>query len=304
MSSIPWNEATERSRALFARLVGVQIDQVATGSAVSPFAGLIAAALPRSKVIASDIEFSSLLWPWLAWDAEIRTVPPDRLAESIDGTTDVVLVSAVSSVTGEVANLDAIVASAKAHNAFVVVDATHACGWLPLDGSHFDALICAAYKWLLSPRGTAFLAVSDELLERLKPLNANWYAPDGFGGAYFGLPMPASRTARRLDLSPVWFSWVGTEPALEALLEVGTDEIHRHNLALANRFRAGLGLGDSNSAIVTAEIPVTEEQLERANVRLLTRDGRIRAAFHLYNNEADVDLALDALQNVAASSPV
>jgi selenocysteine lyase/cysteine desulfurase len=294
-SAVPWNDATERSRQLFGELVGARVDRIATGSAVSPFVGLIAAALPKSRVLASDIEFSSLLWPWLAWDCNVRTVPSTRLAESIDGTTDVVLVSAVSSVTGEVADLDAIVTSARSHGAFVIVDATHGCGWLPLDAERFDAMICAGYKWLLSPRGTAFLTVGDELLERLRPIFANWYAPDGFGGAYFGLPMPASPSARRLDLSPIWFSWIGTAPALEALLGQGVDEIYRHNVALANRFRAGLGLDASNSAIVTAELNATEAQFERAQVRLLVRDGRLRAAFHLYNNEADVERALEAL---------
>ena len=294
-SSIAWNESTERARELFARLVGIHPDRVATGSAVSPFVGVIAAALPKSRVVASEIEFSSLLWPWLAWDCEMRTVPPERLADAVDDSTDVVLVSAVSSVTGEVAPLEAIADAARAHDAYVIVDATHGCGWLPLQADRFDAMICAAYKWLLSPRGTAFLTVSDRLLERLRPIFANWYAPDGFGGDYFGLPMPATSKARRLDLSPAWFSWVGTAPALEALLAEGLETIHARNVGLANRFRLGLGLEESNSAIVTARVPDAETRFERAGIQVLTRDGRLRAAFHLYNDEADVDEALTAL---------
>ena len=293
-SAVPWNDATERSRQLFGELVGARVDRIATGSAVSPFVGLIAAALPKSRVLASDIEFSSLLWPWLAWDCDVRTVPSTHLAESIDGTTDVVLVSAVSSVTGEVADLDESSVCPLARR----IRDRRRDPWRRLAPTGRRTLRCDDLRRVqvaAAPRGTAFLTIGDELLERMRPIFANWYAPDGFGGAYFGLPMPASPSARRLDLSPIWFSWIGTAPALEALLRQGVDEIYRHNVALANRFRAGLGLDASNSAIVTAELNATEAQFERAQVRLLVRDGRLRAAFHLYNNEADVDRALEAL---------
>ena len=68
-----------------------------------------------------------------------------------------VAVSAVQSSTGELAALDDIADAARHHGAMTVVDATHAIGWLPLDASRFDAVACACYKWLMCPRGTAFL---------------------------------------------------------------------------------------------------------------------------------------------------
>jgi len=37
---------------------------------------------------------------------------------------------------------------------------------------HFDAVVCGAYKWLMSPRGSAFLTISDRLLERAVPPGA------------------------------------------------------------------------------------------------------------------------------------
>ncbi|MDI5942833.1 aminotransferase, partial [Micromonospora sp. DH15] len=37
------------------------------------------------------------------------------------------------------------------------------------------------------------------------------------------------------------------------------------------------------------------EKLERAGIRAAVRAGRVRASFHLYTTDADVDLALDAL---------
>ena len=295
----PWCEATERSRELFARLVGVRPDRVATGPTVSSFVALLAAAAPDgTRVITPDVEFSSLLYPWLVQaDRGVRVdaVPLPALADAIDRRTDVVAFSAVQSRDGGMADLDAVVAAAAEHGALTILDATHACGWLPLDASRFDAVVCAAYKWLLSPRGTAFMVVGERLVGRVKPLAANWYSTgDPFGG-YYGPPLRLAETAQRFDLSPAWFSWVGTAPALEVLLEAGVELIHTHNVSLASRFRAGLGLAPSGSAIVSADVPAAEEKLARAGIRAATRAGSLRAAFHLYNTEEDVDAALDAL---------
>ncbi len=267
-----WGEATERSRELWARMAGVAPEQVAVAANVS-----------------------SLVWPFVARGLEVRTVPLRDLADGVDAETDVVAFSAVQSANGEVADLDGVAAAAAEHGALTVCDATHAFGWMPLDASRFDAVAAHAYKWLMSPRGTAFLALGDRLADRVPPLAANWYAAADPRGGYYGLPMRLASSARRLDLSPAWFSWVGTAPALEVVLEIGVEAIRRHNLALANRFRAGLGLEPSDSAIVSAEILGAAEKLERAGIRAATRAGSLRASFHVYNTEADVDAALAAL---------
>ena len=157
-----WTAVTGRARAEFAKLVHADAERVAVGANVSGLVAQIAAALhDGARVLAPEPEFVSLLFPFLA-QAErgvtVEVVPLDRLAQAVDATTDVVAVSAVQSSTGEVAALDDIAAAARHHGALTIVDATHAIGWLPLDASRFDAVACAAYKWLMSPRGTAFLA--------------------------------------------------------------------------------------------------------------------------------------------------
>ena len=297
----PWNVSIDRSRAAFARLVGVEPDRVAVAGAVSELVGLVAAALPPgSRVVAPEGDFTSVLFPWLVQadrGVEVVTVPLSRLAESVAGSrgTTVVAFSAVQSATGELAALEDVLAAAAAVDALTVVDATQAVGWLPLDAGRVDAVACAAYKWLMSPRGTAFMTVSDRLAERLRPHNAGWYAgPDVFA-TYYGTPLRLAEDASRFDVSPAWFCWVGTAPALEALERLTVAAVHDHDVALANRFRAGLGLPPGDSAIVSAAAEGAAERLERADIRAATRAGAVRASFHLYNTEADVDAALDAL---------
>jgi selenocysteine lyase/cysteine desulfurase len=296
----PWGEAVGRARASFARLIGVDPDDVTIGSTVSQLLAPVAAALPPgTRVVAPDIEFTSNLFPWLAAPGvEVETVPAAELADRIGAGTDLVAFSLVQSATGAVAAYDAVVAAARAHGALVVVDATQACGWLPFDGSRADAVVVGAYKWLMSPRGSAFGYLAPGLRDRLTPYAAGWFAGADVHDSYYGAPLRLASSARRFDISPAWFPWVGTAPALELVEEIGVATIGAHNVALANRFLAGLGQPPGDSAIVTVDVPGADEKLRKAGVRAAVRAGRVRASFHVYSTDADVDLALNALTGV------
>ena len=161
-----------------------------------------------------------------------------------------------------------------------VVDATQACGWLPLEGSSFDVVVASGYKWLLSPRGTAYMAVRRERLQDVVPSAAGWFAGEDVHTSYFGGPLRLAQDARRLDTSPAWHCWVGAAPALAILEEIGIGAIHEHNLRLANRFRAGLGLAPGDSALVFVDAGDAADRLERAGIRAAVRNGRLRTSWH------------------------
>src|SRR5919106_961108 len=97
----------------------------------------------------------------------VRTVPLGDLVGAIDRDTDLVAVSAVQSATGEVADLDEIAAAAAEVGTKIFVDATQACGWMPIDASRYDFVVCAGYKWLMGPRGTAFMTVAPQHINTL-----------------------------------------------------------------------------------------------------------------------------------------
>jgi selenocysteine lyase/cysteine desulfurase len=293
-----WGQSTDLARAVFARLVGVEVARVAVGSTVSELIGSVVTALPDgARVVVPDIEFNSTLFPLLVQQRlDVRTVAPAQLADAVAGGAEAVAFSAVQMSTGEVADHQAILAAAHEVGAITLCDATQAIGWLPLEAAGFDALVCSAYKWLMSPRGSAFLAVSDRLLENAVPHSAGWYAGEDVHASYFGPPLRLASNARRLDLSPAWFSWVGTQPALDLVERVGIRAIHAHNVALANRFRAGLGLAPSDSAIVCADLPGAADRLQRAGIVAAVRGGLLRTSWHLYNDQSDVDLVLDVVR--------
>ncbi len=207
----------------------------------------------RLEVLAPEPEFTSLLFPFLAQaergvDGRRRAARPagrgDRRAARTSSPC-----RAVQSSTGEVAALDDIASAARHHGALSIIDATHAIGWLPVDATRFDALACAAYKWLMSPRGTAFMVLDEALADRLTPHQAGWFAANDPLTDQFGPPLRLPETARRFDTSPAWFSWVGTEPALQLLNEIGVETIHaarpQARQPLLRRPRpAGIGLRD------------------------------------------------------------
>jgi selenocysteine lyase/cysteine desulfurase len=295
----PWDHSVDQARERFARLAGVAAAEVAIGATVSGLLGLVATALPAgARVIVPDCEFTSNLFPWLAQadrEVEIVTVPLGQLAEAIDSRTSLVAFSLVQSASGEVSPAAEVTTAARHHGALVVVDATQACGWLPIDATRYDALVTHAYKWLMSPRGASFLYVHPSLRERMRPAAASWYAGEDRDTSYYGPPLRLAAGARQFDTSPAWVSWVGTAPALDVIEQIGIPVIHDHNVRLANRLRAGLGLPPADSAIVSADIPGAEAKLAHAGIRASARAGRTRLACHIYTTDQDVDAALSAL---------
>jgi selenocysteine lyase/cysteine desulfurase len=289
------------ARSSYARLVGVHASAVAVGSQVSVFAGLIAACLPDGgEVLTTAGDFTSILFPFYAQVGRgitVREVPLERIAEEVRPQTNLVSVSAVQSADGRVTDLDALHAACEAYETRVLLDTTQAVGWLPVDASRFAYTVCGGYKWLLSPRGTAYFTVQPELLDDLIPHNAGWYAGDDPWSSIYGAPLRLAGDARRFDVSPAWHAWVGAGPAVGLLADLGTDALHGHALGLANRFRAGVGLEPGDSAIVSVAVDDrADEAMRNARIMASVRAGRLRLSFHVSTSEQDVDRASDLLR--------
>lgn len=293
-----FDEDVRRGREAFGRLAGVPASRVATAGQVSSFVALVAASLPAgARVVVPEGEFTSVLFPFLArGDLDVRLAPLDGLAAAVGAGTALVAFSAVQSADSAIARRDAITAAARAVGARVLVDVTQAVTWMPIDAASADYIVCGTYKWLLSPRGTAFLAGTEEALAALPALHAGWYAGADPWASIYGAPLRLAPDARRLDLSPAWFAWAGTAPALELVEELGVAAIGAHDVGLAAALRAAAGVPENGSAIVSLPLDAAAcERLRAAGVRFSVRDGRARISFHLYNDEDDVGRVLAAL---------
>ncbi|WP_405788446.1 aminotransferase class V-fold PLP-dependent enzyme [Streptomyces sp. NBC_00029] len=291
------------ARASFARLVGVDPERVSVGSAVSTHVGLVAASLPPgAEVLCPEGEFASVINPFVVrGDLKVRFAPLESVAGAVGAGTALVALSAVQSADGRKADLAAVRAAATAHGARMLVDATQAAGWLPFDASPYEYTVTGGYKWLLGVRGASYLTVSRKAQDTLTPLHAGWVAAESMWDSTYG-PMPQlARGARRFDESPAFLAYHASERALALLERIGIENVHAHDTALAARYRAGLaGLGHEpvpgDSAIVSVPgLADRRPALQAAGIATSARAGLLRASFHLYNTEADVDRLLDAL---------
>ncbi|MGW0363590.1 aminotransferase class V-fold PLP-dependent enzyme [Streptomyces sp. NPDC002990] len=296
-------DGVNRVRAAFARLVGVDADRVAVGSAVATHVGLVAASLPAgAEVLVPEGDFASVMNPFVVrGDLKVRFAPLESMAEAVGPDTALVSLSAVQSADGRTADLAAVRAATTAHGARMLVDATQAVGWLPFDASPYEYTVTGGFKWLLGSRGASYLTVSQEAQDTLIPLHAGWLAADSAWDATYG-PMPAlADSARRFDESPAFLAYRAAEPSLALLERIGIEAVHAHDTALAARYRAGLArLGHEpvpgEAAIVSVPgLADRQPALQAAGIITSARAGALRASFHLYTTEADVDRLLDAL---------
>ncbi|WP_326696881.1 aminotransferase class V-fold PLP-dependent enzyme [Streptomyces sp. NBC_01754] len=297
------SDAVDGARAGFARLAGVDPGRVATGGSVAAHVALVAASLPAgAEVLAPEGEFSSVVSPFAErGDLKTRYVPLTGLAEAVRPGTALVAFSAVQSADGRVADLDAVRAAAAAHGARTLLDASQSAGWLPLDAGAYDYTVTGAFKFLMCPRGTSFLTVTEEAQETLPVLYAGRLSAEDRRTSDYGPVRQLASSARRFDEPVAFLAYHGAEHSLAVVAGCGTDALYDHATRLAARFREGLAaLGHAavpgTSAIVAAPgLGDREPGLADAGVLVSNRAGSLRAAFHLYNTEADVDRALDVL---------
>lgn len=315
-----WQERAEECRALFARLLGCPVQDVALQPYVSGAAGLVAANLrPGDRVVVNEIEFASNLWPWLAQrerGVEVALVPVRggrcEVADyeaAIGDRVALVAVSAFQSSNGWRAPLRPLADLAHGAGGMLFVDACQGAGGIRLDPSAdgFDLLAADSYKWLMGPRGAGYMYLSPAARDRLRPNAVGAFNATHPTTTYYGPAMELSETASRFDSSLSWISAAGDREALDLLAKVGIGAIEAHNLALAARFRAGVEELDlatdafpeaERSPIVALNLDdpdAAAARLADAGVVVARRARGVRFSFHVFNNESDVDRALEAL---------
>jgi len=295
-----YDPVIERSRAHYASLVGMPVDRVAQGSQSSVMASVVAAAAPDgAEILCIDGDFSSIIFPFLQRpELRVRSVPQAALADSITDDTWLVVFSLVQSSSGLVADSAAIVEAAARHDTYTFCDVTQAAGVLPVDATPYDVTVCHTYKWLCSPRGVAFMTLSERFDAVLTPLQAGWYAGDDVWQSCYGPSMHLAPTARRFDVSPAWQAWIGAEQSLALFAGLDMLEVWERTSGLGDSLCDALGIEQQHQAIVSWPDASGSDlaKLIAAGIRASGRAGRLRASFHLWNDERDVESVVRALR--------
>jgi selenocysteine lyase/cysteine desulfurase len=293
-----FDDYVRAGREAYAALTGVPVESVAMGGTVSAMLGLVAAAIPDSSRVATLAgEFTSTTFPFAAQAARGITVTefaPDELV-SAAADFDVVTASLVQSANGAVLDVDALRRTVAGTDTLTVIDITQALGWKQIDLGWVDVTAGSVYKWLMAPRGTAWMSLSDRVSQIMTPHVANWYAGEDPWQTIYGLPLRLADSVRRFDASPAWFSALGAGLTLPWLASLDGAAIEAHTVGLANRARTELNLLQQDSAIVSIPIADAADKLRAAGIRASVRAGAVRVGFHIYNTENDLDRLLGAL---------
>jgi len=291
-------EPMRAGRAAYASLIGVEEGQVAIGTSVSSLIGLVAASIPDGARVATlRGEYTSVTWPFAAQAKRGVTVTelPNGRLEDAAGEFDLVAVSLVQSADGALLDVETLRRSVAESGTLTVIDVVQALGWKNVELSWADVAAAASYKWLLAPRGVAWMSLSERMFEALVPHAANPFAGEDLWSSLYGLPLRLAADARRFDASPPWFSVLGAGLSLPWMASLDRPAVEAHTVGLANKLRAELELPPVESAIVSIASAHAADALQRAGIRVSVRAGATRVGFHLYNTDADLDRLLDAL---------
>lgn len=320
-----WVGELERLRARFAAFIGADVEEVAVMPNATVAAAAIATALPfegpRRRVVLGGAEFPTMAHLWQAqsrrgaeivWAGRPDDAMPtvDAYESAIDERTEVVPIAHVCFRNGARLDVPAVTARAHAAGALVLLDDYQHTGTAPLDvhALGVDALVTGTLKYLLGPAGVAFLYVRRGLIERLEPLVTGWFGrrePFAFGLT----PLDWASSARRFETgSPPVPSVYGAVAGMDLLSSLGADVVARQIAHLVDRFSVeardrGFDLitpadPSRRGALVVVranDAPALASALAADGVIASARGNGLRVSFHAYNDDADVDAVLAAL---------
>jgi isopenicillin-N epimerase len=241
----------------------------------------------------------------------------EQFWQGVTPQTRVIYLSHITSPTALRMPVEVICRRARQAGILTVIDAAHSPGQIPVDLKSLDAdvLFGNCHKWMLAPKGAAFLHVKKEIQNRIEPLIVSW----GF------VPTPETTTGSRfIDL----LQWTGTKDhtaaltvpdAIRFMKEHDWDQARNvcHRLLhqaiervcdltklaplypLDSEFYIQMGIAPippSNLAVLKSrlydeykiEVPLTQWQDRQF----------IRISIQAYNDQSDIDALLMALQNL------
>jgi selenocysteine lyase/cysteine desulfurase len=329
----PSDAPAERVRAAAAALIGARADDIALAGAVSHAMATAARNLPLApgtRILHLAREHASNVLPFVqeaaAAGAGVEAVdrrPGETWTEAVlaaigrPGAPPLALaaLSPLHWTDGARLDLDRIAPALRDAGAALVVDATQAAGAMPLDVGAWrpDFLAFPTYKWLLGSYNLAFLYAAPHR-QQGRPIEPNGTNMPG------GAPAPGARRYEMgernnlvtLPMAEAAFALLGrwgipavaarlgwlTARLAEAVRGLGLpvpDAAARAGHILGLRLPGGLPGGLPGDLVA---------RLAAAGVHVADRQGVLRIAPHVYNDEADIARFAAALRTALAALPL
>jgi selenocysteine lyase/cysteine desulfurase len=169
-------------------------------------------------------------------------------------------------------------------------------------------------KYLLGTAGIAFLYVRDSFTRSLVPTNSGWFAQADIAAMDITANRPAPNARRFEAGTPAVVNAYAAEAGLKFLLAVGTPAIEKRNYALTRHCMQRLTeIGwpsvtpaqderrGATVAIPSRDSGGLSKELMKRDIVTSHRDDNIRASFHFYNNDGDVESFIAAMKDLRSS---
>ena len=314
-----------RTRSLAAGVIGASPSEIAILTNTTYGINIAAQAFtwaPGDVVVVHDREFPANIYPWLALEKRgviVRRIAPDGLlpneealiAAIAEPRVKVVSVSWVGFSTGYKSDLRRIGAACREQGVRLVVDAIQGLGadFLSVRDCGIDVLACGGQKWLMSPWGSGFAYVRQELIGTLDPRPVGWMsvkASDDFS-RLIDYDLTWRDDARRFEVLTLPFQDIaGMAASLELLHELGPAAVAARVASLAGEIvdwadtQHGVTLVTPRDparragivSLVTRDSAATSARLHAAGVDHSLREGAIRLSPHVYNTSEEIRRAL------------
>lgn len=182
------------TRATMANFIGCNRDEMVFVPNATTGLNIVARSLKLKagdEVLSCDHEYGALdrTWRFLCEKAGAhyirRHIPlplddPQDVVEAIwNGVTEktrVLFLSHITSPTGVILPVEDLVRRARERDILTILDSAHVPGQIPLNLHDLGCDFASGnfHKWLLAPKGSAFLYARDEVQELLEPLIVSW----------------------------------------------------------------------------------------------------------------------------------
>jgi selenocysteine lyase/cysteine desulfurase len=323
-----WVTKNESVRNLTATLLNASPDEIAVTASVSAGLNALASALQftgaRNKVVVSDFEFPTNAQIWHAQEprgarvvhvprAADGYIPAEMFEKAIDEQTQLVAITHVCFRNGAKLDIPGIVRIARAKGAKVLLDCYQSVGSLNIDVKALDVDFAAGgmLKYLLGTAGIGFLYAKESCVPSLVPTNSGWFAQANIAAMDITANRPAPNARRFEAGTPPVVNCYAAEAGLKMLLRVGTAAIEKRNYALTRHCMQRLeeigwpSITPVQDARRGATVAVPSRDSARLAAELMKhdivtshRDDNVRASFHFYNNDDDVESFIAAMQEL------
>jgi kynureninase len=222
----------------------VSILQAAIGSCID-FSG------DRNEVVYESLQFPSLTYVWREWERygavnrivdsdDGRTIPTERILETITEKTALAVLSHAYYVSGAIADVRAIQAHCHQVGALLCVDAYQTTGIYPYDVTQWDLDLVTggSHKWLCGGPGCAWIYVKPSLARELRPALTGWMAHER-PFAFEPSPIVYAESMYRFGHgTPTIPGYVVAAPGHEMIRTIGVPQIREHNIRLTEKIVA------------------------------------------------------------------